>query len=397
MEIKQAVILAGGRGERLKPFTDNNPKPMVPVNGKPFLEHLIGMLKENGIKEVLILLGYLPEKIKDYFGDGSKFGIKIKYSYTPFKNEAGEENESGLRIKNAEGLLDDFFLLLYCDNYWPLQLQKLEKFYQEHKTDVMVTVYANKDKSTKNNMLVDDNGYVERYDRSRQAENLNGVEIGFFIINKEVLRLLPEYNSHFERDILPRLISKNQVSGYLTDLKYYSIGDLERVKLAEKFLAPKKVVFLDRDGVINKKPPKADYVKNWSEFEFLPGAVQALKSLCKKGYDIYIITNQPGIARKMMSEKDLSSIHQKMEEELKKNNAKIKGIYCCIHGWDEGCECRKPKPGMLFRAAREHYLDLTKSIFIGDDERDIRAGEAAGCKTILIDDKINLLEISRQI
>src|SRR3989344_4400590 len=112
IKITQAVILAGGEGKRLRPFTLNSPKPMVPVNGKPFLEHLINLLKENGIKEVIILTGYLGEKIENYFGDGSKLDIKIKYSRTPFLDNKGDENKSGLRIKNAEKLLDKFFLLL---------------------------------------------------------------------------------------------------------------------------------------------------------------------------------------------------------------------------------------------------------------------------------------------
>lgn len=396
-KIKQAVILAGGRGERLRPFTDRNPKPMVPINGKPFLELLIEMLRENGMKEVVILSGYLGNKIKDYFGRGSRFGIKIKYSYTPFLDENGQENESGIRIKNAQDLLDDIFLLMYCDNYWSLQIEKLERFYQEHNTEAMVTAYSNKDNSTKNNILIDDNGYVVKYDRSRMEKNLNGVEIGFFVINKEILKMIPEENCHFERDILPKLISQKQVSGYLTDRKYYSISNLERAKLTERFLRSKKVVFLDRDGVINKKAPKADYVKNWSEFEFLPGVIEGIKLFNKKGYQIFVITNQPGIARGMMRKQDLDLIHQKMEQVLEKQGAKLAGIYCCIHGWDEDCECRKPKPGLLFQAAREHYLDLTKTIFIGDDERDIQAGEEAGCKTILIDKNKNLLSICESL
>jgi len=395
--IKQAVILAGGQGKRLRPFTDTNPKPMVPVFGKPFLEHLILLLKKNGIQELVILTGYLGEKIKDYFGDGLKFGIKIKYSHTPFKNEKGEENESGLRLKNAQNLLDEEFLLMYCDNFWPLQLEKLENFYRKLKADVLVTVYSNKDSSTKNNISIASSGFVARYDRGRQSAGLNGVDIGFFLMNKNVLGLLPESNSHFERDVLPQLISKKRVSGYLTDHKYYSISDWERLKEAEKFLAPKKVIFLDRDGVINEKPKKADYVKNWSEFKFLPWVLQSFETLCQKGYDIYVITNQPGIARRMMTKDDLDLIHQKMEEEFKKNNAKIKGIYCCIHGWGDDCECRKPKPGLLFQAARENYLNLTESIFIGDDERDVQAGQLAGCKTILADDKKNILEIVKEI
>lgn len=391
--IKQAVILAGGKGKRLRPFTYNNPKPMIPINGRPFLEYLIEMLKDNGIEEVVILIGYLGDKIKEYFRDGSKFGVKIKYSFTPFMNKRGEEQESGIRIKNAEDLLNDKFLLMYCDNYWPLQLEKLERFYGEKGVDVSITIYSNKDNFTKNNILIDNKSYVIKYDRSREERNLNGVEIGFFIINKKILKLLPKGNSHFEKDILPQLISQRQVSGYLTDHRYYSISNLERTKLAEKFLASKKVVFLDRDGVINKKAPKADYIKKWEEFEFLPGAIKGLQVLGQNNYDIYIITNQPGIARGMMTEQDLETIHQKMKEELEENEVRINGFYVCSHGWDDKCECRKPKPGLLFQAAREHNLDLTKTIFIGDDERDIQAGVSAGCKTVLLGPNDNLYKI----
>lgn len=395
--IKQAVILAGGEGKRLRPFTLKNPKPMILINNRPFLGYLIEMLKENGIEEIVLLTGYLGEKIKDYFGDGSEFGVRIKHSFTPFQKETGEENESGIRLKFAENLLADVFLLMYCDNYWPLQLEKLEKFYKEKKIDVSVVAYSNKDNFTKNNILIDSQGYVQKYDRSRKNKNLNGVEIGFFIINKKILKLLPKDNSHFERDVFPKLIKKKQVSGYLTDHKYYSISTPERVKLTEKFLSPKKIIFLDRDGVINKKPAKADYIKYWQEFEFLPGAVKALKILSQKKYDIYIATNQPGIARGKMTEQDLNLIHQKLEEELRKEKIRINGIYCCLHGWDEGCECRKPKPGLLFQAARDNHLDLTKAVFIGDDERDLEAGQSAGCRTILVTPKNNLLEIINNI
>jgi len=395
--IKQAIILAGGQGKRLRPFTKNNPKPMFPIIGRPFLEYLIELVKENGIKEVLLLTGYFSEKIENHFGDGSKFGVKIQYSFTPFLNEKGKENESGLRLKNAEPLLDDVFLLMYCDNYWPIDLKKLSEFYFKQKTLATVTVYTNKDSFTRNNMLVDKDGYVVKYDRSRKEKNLNGVEIGFFIINKKVLKLIPKENSHFERDILPKLVSKRQLSGYLTDYKYYSISIPERIKITEEFLRPQKVVFLDRDGVINKRPPKADYVKNWEEFEFLPGAIEGLQLLSQNGYKIYLITNQPGIARGMMSKRDLNLIHQKLKEELKKKKVKINGIYCCPHGWDDGCECRKPKPGLLFQAARDHNLDLTKTIFIGDDERDIQAGEAAGCKTIFLKPGKSLLDAVKSL
>ncbi len=395
-KITQAVILAGGQGKRLKPFTLNNPKSLIPINGKPFMDYLIELLKSNGIKEVVILTGYLEEKIREHVGDGSKYGTKVRYSYTPLLNEKGEENQSGIRIKNAEKLLDDFFMLLYCDNYWPLNLQKLTSYFKNHPSDVLITVYSNIDNSTKNNIFVED-GFVTKYDQNRKDKNLNGVDIGFFAVNKKVLKLLPKGNSKFESVVLPALIKKRRLSGYLSSQKYYSIGDMTRVKLTQKFLSPKKVVFLDRDGVINKKPPKAHYIKTWNDFIFLPKVLDAIKRLNSNGFKAFIVSNQAGIARGVMTERDLNLIHRNLKKELKKFGAKIDGIYYCPHGWDEDCICRKPKPGMLLQASREHFIDLRKAIFIGDDERDKKAGDAVDCKTILVKEKDNLLKVADKI
>lgn len=396
-KITQAVILAGGAGIRLQPFTKYNPKPMILINGKPFLEHLIELLKENDIKEVIILTGYLKDKIEKYFGNGSKFGIKIRYSYTRYINEQGGENESGIRLINAQKLLKDYFLLLYCDNYYPLDLNKLIKFYNEKNCDVSAVVFSNLDRATENNMYVETDGLITNYDPGRKGSNLNGVDIGFFIVKKNVLELLPKGNSKFESEVLPKLIKKRRLAGYMTDQKYYSIGDFERVRTTAKFLANKKVIFLDRDGVINKRPPKADYVKDWKEFIFLPDTIAAIKLLKDKAYKIYLVSNQPGIARGKLTEKDLNLIHQKMQQELKKNGAEIDDIYYCPHGWDDGCSCRKPKPGMFYQASREHFLNLAKAVFIGDDKRDEQAGYAAGCKTILITNKRNLFKIAKSL
>lgn len=394
--IKQAVILAGGRGERLRPFTDNMPKPMVPVLGRPFFEYLIEILKENEIKDIVILTGYLGEKIEEYFGAGEKWGVNIKYSYTPLFDASGNEQESGTRLKNAADLLDDKFLLMYCDNYWPLNLKKLSNFYEKQNALASVIVYTNKDEMTKNNIIVDYKGRIVKYDKSRQDEFLNGVDIGFFIIDKKIFQMFPENNFHFERDIIPQLVAQKQIVGFLTDQKYYSISTPERIKLTEEFLRPRKVIFLDRDGVINKKAGKAEYIKKWEEFEFLPGAVEGLKLLSENNYDIYIVSNQPGVARGVMNEKDLVEIHKNMKAELAKNGAEIKGIYCCLHGWHDDCECRKPKAGLLFQAAKENNLDLSKVVFIGDDIRDILAGEEAGCKTALVEDR-SFLEIVKEL
>ncbi len=378
LKIRQAVILAGGKGTRLGELTVDTPKPMVSVNGKPFLEYLIDMLRENGIEEIVLLLGYLPHKITDYFKDGTEFGVKIRYSV------GDVEFETGKRVKNAESMLDRVFLLMYCDNYWPLRLNRLIESYGKFNTLAMVTTYRNKNRITKNNMIVSEDGYVLKYDKNRQDPELNAVDIGFAVMEKNAVSMMPEDNFSLENDFYPSLIEKKQMTAYQTDQRHYTIGTPEKMKIAGEFLSGKRMVLVDRDGVINKKAPTADYVKKWSEFRFMPKTLDALHLLTENGFRIIVITNQPGIARGMISKEDLEEIHRNMVNEIKKNGGRIDAIYNCMHGWDDGCECRKPRPGLLFRASADFKFDLTKTFFIGDDGRDLLAGKAAGCKNILI-------------
>lgn len=147
----------------------------------------------------------------------------------------------------------------------------------------------------------------------------------------------------------------------------------------------KKVVFLDRDGVINRKL-ESDYIKRWDEFRFVNGAIDACKLLTQKGYEIIVVTNQAGIAKGFMNKADLDDIHANMQEELGRHGVKIKAIYHCPHHEEDNCECRKPQPGMLLQAAKDHNINLAKAVFIGDRETDEQAGKAAGCKTIRIEE-----------
>ena len=157
--------------------------------------------------------------------------------------------------------------------------------------------------------------------------------------------------------------------------------------MTEMFLARRPTIILDRDGVINRKPPRACYVRNWSEFEWLPGVQGALRELKQAGYRVIVISNQAGIARGAMTEADLLEIHRQMVREVTRAGGGVDAIYYCPHHWDDGCECRKPKPGMLFQAQRDFNLDLTRTLFIGDDERDGQAADAAGCPSLLVTDE----------
>ena len=171
-----------------------------------------------------------------------------------------------------------------------------------------------------------------------------------------------------------------------------------------------KCVFLDRDGVINKKAPEGDYIKNWNEFIFLPGVKVAIRRLNKAGFLVVTITNQQGIAKGLMTEQDLKDIHTKMIEELKNSGAKIDGIYYCPHDEKDNCNCRKPKIGMFLKSFKDFKdvgikISLSKSYMIGDSEKDIIAGKMIGLKTIKIGKylkgadmvKDNLLEAAKDI
>ena len=147
-------------------------------------------------------------------------------------------------------------------------------------------------------------------------------------------------------------------------------------------------IFLDRDGVINRKRDD-DYVKNWSEFEFLPGAKEALRMLTDKNYRLIVVTNQRGIARGLMTIEDLSDIDARMMAELLEAGAQITAIFCCPHDKDQ-CDCRKPKTGMFLLAQRHmRDIDFAKSVMIGDSLSDMQAGAALGCRNILIGEDAN--------
>ena len=142
-----------------------------------------------------------------------------------------------------------------------------------------------------------------------------------------------------------------------------------------------RAAFLDRDGVINRKPPEGDYVTRWEEFQFLPGVVEAIVLLKEAGFRIIVVTNQRCVAKGLLTAADLDSIHQQMCDTLAMNGATIDRVYYCPHGMQPPCRCRKPQPGMLLSAAVAHGIDLAASWMIGDSDIDVEAGKNAGCKT----------------
>lgn len=247
ISIKQAVIFAGGRGERLMPLTDTVPKPMVSVNGYPFLDYLIDSLIRIGIKEVLFLVGYKHEIIlkryKDHFGDTARF----KYSV------GSVEDNTGRRLLNAYDLLEDKFILLYGDIYWPIQLDDMVTLYAKTGVSVLTTVFSNKkgtgEYGLENNIEVGKDNYVKRYDRERKSSGLNGVDIGHFLVSKKAINPSMKGNISFESYILPEFIAMEQLVAYVTDIQYYFITTPLSLKKIETFVREDKVSHILLNGV----------------------------------------------------------------------------------------------------------------------------------------------------
>ena len=369
---KQAVILAGGRGSRLGPFTETRPKPMVEVHGRPFLEYLVEMLREQGFSEVLLLLGYLPHVVQDHFGDGGRFGVRITYSVT------APEDLTTRRLLVAREQLDSVFLLMYCDNYWPMQFDRLWEQYVSSGAPALTTVYSNKDRYSRDSVKVGADGFMEIFDRSRTTPGLQGVEISYAILRRDLLDRLTDPDLLIEEALYPQLTREKKLAAHVTDHRYYSVGSPERLPLTNAFLARRPAVILDRDGVLNRRAPRGQYIRNVGEFEWLPGSLDALRAFREAGYRVIVASNQAGVARGQVTAESLDDIHNKMRAEAAQAGGVIDAIYFCPHDWDAGCECRKPRPGLLFQAQRDFSLDLTRTCFLGDDERDLQAAEAAG-------------------
>jgi MurNAc alpha-1-phosphate uridylyltransferase len=217
----QMVILAGGLATRLLPLTSDLPKSMLVINGRPFLEYQLELLKDYEIKDVVLCLGYKGEQIRGYFGDGKKFGVNLSYSFDGEKllGTAGA-------LKKAGKLLDEKFFLMFGDSYLPFYYRKIEEFFNGMDKLSLMVVYKNQNRFDKSNIVIE-NGLVKVYDKNLKGENLEHIDAGLSILKKEVLHLVSEEESYDLQDLYKILVAQEEMLAYEVKQRFYEIGSFE--------------------------------------------------------------------------------------------------------------------------------------------------------------------------
>ncbi len=229
----QAVILAGGLGTRLGELTRAMPKVMTPFHGRPFLYYVIKLLESQNMKDIVICAGYLGEQVRDFFGDGHEMGVNIKYS-----EEGKKLLGTGGALRRARDMLDRYFLVLNGDTYLPINYHEVEERYLQLGRKALMVVYNNEvDTGVRNNIALDNDKMVVRYDREGVSSELNYVEAGAVILRKEVLDFAPEgVPISLDDGIYRYLIEQGELAAHIIRQRFYDIGTPERQKVFEGFV-----------------------------------------------------------------------------------------------------------------------------------------------------------------
>lgn len=404
MQDCNVVILAGGFGSRLKNEIGNEiPKPMVEINGKPLLEWQIIYCRENGFKNILILVHHLADKIKDYFGNGQNYGVNLEYSC-----EQSPRGTAGAIFDSLDKLAP-VFLVIYGDTFFDINLRK---FFLTKKSNYSVLTFCHPNSHPYDSDILklnDKNFVIDVFRPLINGVDLyeNCVNAALYVCDKNIFSdfVSPLDAMDISSQLFPILLEHNlKIRAYKSPEYIKDIGTpyrLQKTKNAIKNNVPsllsdrglRSCIFLDRDGVINKE---VGHLSDINQFTLLPNVSKAIKKINESGYLAICVTNQPVIARGELTEAGLKNIHMKMQVELGKSGAYLDDIIFCPHHTDSGfdgeipelktqCECRKPKPGMLLKAIEKYQIDPLNSWMIGDNLRDIEAGKKANVKTIFID------------
>ena len=381
--MREAIILAGGLGTRLRHLVPDLPKALAPVAGHPFLHYLMTYLLEQNVDHFIFSIGYKKEAIIGFIQNNFQH---LKCSFVEEDSPLG----TGGAIKSAlKYTSEDLVFVLNADTYFPISLNYFESECRRNKFQISI---ASKlmEKPYRYGTLD-----VDHYQRVLQFKEKAEISSGFINAGVYALRTnlfeeekMPEVFS-FEKDVLEKKLDLFSIGSSKFEEFFIDIGIEEDFIRAQSLFTNmdinsknKRALFLDRDGVINTLIPN-DYVKTWSEFKFCDDVFLHLADFTKRFDFVFVITNQQCIGKKIITSDTLDRIHDMMLIELKSVGVILNKIYYCPHVTAENCDCRKPKTGMLKQAVVDFGpFDIQNSVFIGDSDSDIQAAKEFGLISI---------------
>lgn len=375
--LKQALILAGGKGARLGALTRATPKPLLPAGGKPFLEYLVWNLRRHGIVDIVFSVGHCANRIIDHFGDGSRFGITASYvvENTPMGTGGG--------LKLAEKNLDEIFLVINGDTLHDINYLDLTLVALQCDAQASLSLRPCSDVSQCGAVVLEGERITRFHEKSATGSGV--ISGGIYVMRREALSLLPSGVSSIEQDLFPALAAQGQLAGKVYNGLFLDIGLPETYTLAQTALPDwecKPAVFFDRDGVLNVDH---GYVHRPDQWDWIQGAREAVKLCNDLGYLVFVVTNQSGIGRGYYTEEQFLEFMRWVELEFREHGGHLDAVYHCSHHPSEAndayrqiCGCRKPEPGLINQALSEWKVDRTHSLLVGDSHKDIDAATAAG-------------------
>jgi histidinol-phosphate phosphatase family protein len=398
----QVLIIAGGLGTRLKARLGDLPKPMIPIGGKPLLEHQLELAKRHGFTDIVIFACYRPDLIERHLGNGSRWGVRVRYQI-----EQVPLGTAGAVLAGS-GILAPEFVVLYGDTMVNVDLRRICVRHAEAGADATLLLHPNDHPLDSDLVEIDSAGWITEFHNRPHAQDRffqNLVNAGLYVLKRDALLKVQRSGPlDFGKDLFPAMLrSDARLLGYNTPEYIKDIGTPERYdRVAAEYEAgviarssletPQPAVFLDRDGTLNRE---VDGVTGPDKLELLPGVAQAIHKLNHQGIRAVVTSNQPVIAKGFCSESDVRAVHNKLETLLGREHAFLDRIYYCPHHPDKGfkgeraelkidCDCRKPKPGMIQQAVRDLNIDLSQSWLVGDTTTDIQTARNAGLRSILV-------------
>jgi D,D-heptose 1,7-bisphosphate phosphatase len=373
----KAIVLAGGFGTRLRELIPNLPKPMAPVAGRPFLEYVLDRLIVGGVREITLSVGYQAKIIMDHFGYAYR-NASVDYAVETEPLGTGGAIAYALQVKG-----DAPVLVLNGDTFLDINYGELIGWYEQAPSKVAMVLREVPDVSRYGSVLATGElvtGFMEKGNMG-----LGMINAGVYIIQPEVFKkfkLAGRFS--LEDELLQRYCVALTPRAYKTGAYFIDIGipdDYERAQIELPKVVSRPAVFFDRDGVLNHDN---GYTHRIEDFRWTDGARAAIKMLNDRGWLVFVVTNQAGVARGYYDEVAVHTLHTWMQEDLARIGAHIDDFRYCPHH-PEGtverysifCGCRKPAPGMIASLLNEWSIDIKSSILIGDKSSDLKAASVA--------------------